>query len=220
MNKIAIRNLECEGVCHSSHHRLQLQIMTMILLLSSVMFTSTAVAQANVTSSTEGTRDIPRTLLGSNGSADPVSSGFGSSPMQLPDLTNKQNVSSALQIIILLTVLSLVPAIILMTTCFTRIVIVLSLLRQALGTQQLPPNQVMVGLAMFMTFLVMTPTWNKINTDALQPYMDGKMDQPTALKAAQVPIRNFMIKNIVACGNEEDVFLFTDFQHLEVKFLM
>jgi flagellar biosynthetic protein FliP len=137
------------------------------------------------------------------------------SPMQIPDITQKQNISSALQILILLTVLSLVPAIILMTTSFTRIVIVLSLLRQALGTQQLPPNQVLVGLAMFMTFLVMTPTWNRINKEALQPYTDPKsqMDQVTALKLAQQPIRDFMIKNIIMCHNEEDVYLFTDFKN-------
>ena len=78
-----------------------------------------------------------------------------------------------MQIIILLTVLSLAPAILIMMTSFTRIIIVLSLLRQALGTQQLPPNQVLIGLSMFMTFLVMGPTWQRVNDEALQPYMDG-----------------------------------------------
>ena len=137
-------------------------------------------------------------------------------PIQQPDLSKKANLSSAMQIIVLLTVLSLAPAILLMMTSFTRIVIVLSLLRQALGTQQLPPNQVLVGLAMFMTFLVMGPTWQRINSEALQPYFSGgedAIDQPTALVRAQEPLRDFMIKNIVACGNEEDVFLFTDFKH-------
>jgi flagellar biosynthesis protein FliP len=134
-------------------------------------------------------------------------------PIQLPDLTKKENLSSAMQIIVLLTVLSLAPAILLMMTSFTRIVIVLSLLRQALGTQQLPPNQVLVGLAMFMTFLVMGPTWQRMNNEAIRPYMDGKMDQQTALVAVQQPLRDFMEKNIHAAGNDEDVFLFTDFQH-------
>src|SRR5438552_2546029 len=100
---------------------------------------------------------------------------FGA-PMQLPDLTKRENFSSAMQIIILLTVLSLAPAILIMMTSFTRIVIVLSLLRQALGTQQLPPNQVIVGLSLFMTFLIMGPTWQRVNNEALQPYMDGTMD--------------------------------------------
>src|SRR5580700_11184445 len=98
-----------------------------------------------------------------------VSSPF-SLPVSLPDLSKRENFSSAMQIIILLTVLSLAPAILLMMTSFTRIIIVLSLLRQALGTQQLPPNQVLVGLAMFMTFLVMGPTWQRVSNDALMPY--------------------------------------------------
>src|SRR5438270_10306060 len=106
--------------------------------------------------------------------------------------------------------MSLAPAILLMMTSFTRIVIVQSLLRQALGTQQLPPNQVLVGLAMFMTFLIMGPTWQRVNSEAVQPYMDGRMPQEVALKAAQQPLRDFMEKNIQAAGNEEDVFLFTD----------
>ena len=78
-----------------------------------------------------------------------------------------------MQIIILLTVLSLAPAILIMMTSFTRIIIVLSLLRQAMGTQQLPPNQILIGLAMFMTFLVMGPTWERVNSEALRPYLDG-----------------------------------------------
>ena len=143
-------------------------------------------------------------------------------PIQLPDLSKKENLSSALQIIILLTVLSLAPAILLMMTSFTRIVIVFSLLRQALGTQQLPPNQVLVGLAMFMTFLIMGPTWRKVNDNAIQPYFrpaagEQAITQAEALDAAQKPLREFMIANIVRCGNEEDVFLFTDFKHESPK---
>ncbi len=133
--------------------------------------------------------------------------------LQLPDLTKRETFSSAMQIVILLTVLSLAPAILIMMTSFTRIVIVLSLLRQALGTQQLPPNQILIGLALFMTFVVMGPTWQQVNSEALQPYMAGTMDQTTALGKAQEPVRQFMIKQIERCGNEEDVFLFTDFTH-------
>lgn len=142
-----------------------------------------------------------------------VTSAAQNLPIQLPDLSKKENLSSAMQLVVMLTVLSLAPAILLMMTSFTRIVIVLSLLRQALGTQQLPPNQVLVGLAMFMTFLVMGPTFKRVNDDAIRPYMDGKMEQSEALVKAQQPIRDFMIHNITACGNEDDVFLFTDFQH-------
>ena len=92
-----------------------------------------------------------------------------------------------MQIVILLTVLSLAPAILIMMTSFTRIIIVLSLLRQALGTQQLPPNQVLIGLSLFMTFLVMGPTWDRVNNEALRPYMDGKIDQSTAMAQRSGP---------------------------------
>src|SRR5687768_3099790 len=132
-------------------------------------------------------------------------------PIQLPDLTKKENFSSAMQIIILLTVLSLAPAILIMMTSFTRIIIVLSLLRQALGTQQLPPNQVLIGLSMFMTFLVMGPTWQRVNDEALRPYLDGQIQQQDALERAQAPVRDFMIKQIQRQGNDADVDLFAEF---------
>jgi flagellar biosynthesis protein FliP len=130
--------------------------------------------------------------------------------LQLPDLSNRQTVSSTLQLVILLTVLSLAPAILLMMTSFTRIIIVLTLLRQGLGTQQLPPNQVLVGLSMFMTFLVMSPTWQRVNNEAVQPYLSGKLDQKAAVEKAAVPVRQFMAKQIQAAGNDADVDVFTD----------
>jgi flagellar biosynthetic protein FliP len=147
-----------------------------------------------------------------------ASSGSTASPLsnlqrQLPDLTKRENFSAAMQILVLLTVLSLAPAILLMMTSFTRIVIVMSLLRQALGTQQLPPNQVLTGLAMFMTFLIMAPTWQRVNSEALQPYMNGKIDQVQALAAAQGPVRKFMEQQIESSNNERDVDLFMQFAH-------
>ncbi len=135
------------------------------------------------------------------------------SSLPLPDLTKRETFSSALQIVILLTVLSLAPAILIMMTSFTRIIIVLSLLRQALGTQQLPPNQILIGLSLFMTFLVMGPTWQKVNHDALQPYMNGTMEQKPALEAALEPLREFMKDQIEKSNNDADVLLFTDFAH-------
>lgn len=131
--------------------------------------------------------------------------------LQLPDLTRRENFSAALQIIILLTVLSLAPAILIMMTSFTRIVIVLSLLRQAMGTASLPPNQVLITLSLFMTFLIMGPTLQRVNSDALQPYMEGRLSQKDALDRAQIPFREFMISQIERSGNQEDVLLFTDF---------
>jgi flagellar biosynthetic protein FliP len=136
-------------------------------------------------------------------------------PMNLPDFSKRETFSSAMQIIILLTVLSLAPAILIMMTSFTRIIIVLSLLRQALGTQQLPPNQILMGLALFMTFIVMGPTWNRINNDAIAPYMrgDADVDQKEALRRAVIPMRLFMENQIRASGNDADVLLFTEVSH-------
>jgi flagellar biosynthesis protein FliP len=137
--------------------------------------------------------------------------------LQLPDLTKRETFTAAMQLVILLTVLSLAPAILIMMTSFTRIVIVLSLLRQALGTQQLPPNQVLIGLALFMTLLVMRPTWDRVNNEALRPYMDGTLSQADALEKAKAPVRDFMATQIHNAHNDEDVLLFTDFAHEKVE---
>ena len=105
-----------------------------------------------------------------------------------------QEVSQSLQILFLLTVLSLAPAILMLTTSFTRIIIVLGFLRQALGTQQIPPNQVLLGLALFLTFFNMNPIFSEINTTALQPYMRGELKQDAALTKALEPMRAFMFR--------------------------
>ncbi len=99
---------------------------------------------------------------------------------------------NVLKIVLLLTVLTLAPAILVMMTSFTRIVIVLSFLRQSLGAQQMPPNQVIVGLSLFLSLFVMTPTWNKIQETALNPYLEEKIDQKTAFANAEAPMREFM----------------------------
>jgi len=105
-----------------------------------------------------------------------------------------QTYSLTLQILILMTVLTLLPAILLMMTAFTRIIIVLSILRQALGAGQTPPNQVLVGLALFLTLFVMGPVITKINTEAAQPYLAGTIDATVALERAVAPLKGFMLK--------------------------
>jgi flagellar biosynthetic protein FliP len=116
-----------------------------------------------------------------------------------------------LQIFLLMTVISLAPAILIMVTSFTRIVIVLSLLRRALGTMQMPPNQVMIGLALFLTFFVMTPVWQKINQSALQPYLDKKIGNQEAFQNASAPLKEFMFKQT----RKKDLALFVDIAKLE-----
>ena len=122
-----------------------------------------------------------------------------------------QQASTSIQILLLLTVLSIAPAILVLMTSFTRIIIVLSFVRNALGTQQMPPNQVLVGLAFFLTFFVMAPTWNQINTQALQPYLQNNLSQTEALNKAEEPLRTFMFKQT----REKDLELFVGLAKME-----
>jgi len=119
-----------------------------------------------------------------------------------------QQVSTVLQIMMLLTVLSMAPAILLMTTSFIRIVVVLSFLRQAMGTQQMPPNQIIIGLAMFLTFFIMAPVFSQINQTALQPYLNEKIGGKQALTKAASPMREFMFGQV----READLQLMTVFR--------
>jgi flagellar biosynthesis protein FliP len=111
---------------------------------------------------------------------------------------------TALQFFLLLTVLSLVPAVLMMVTSFVRITIVLSFVRNAMGAQQMPPNQVLVGLALFLTLFVMAPTWQRINSDALQPYMTNQLPADQAFDRGSQPLRDFMFKQV----RERDLALF------------
>ena len=119
---------------------------------------------------------------------------------------NPKDVALSLQILFSLTVLTLAPSILIMMTSFTRIIVVLSFLRSALATQQMPPNQVLVGLALFITFFTMSPYLEQVNKDGLQPYLAGTINQETALTAALKPMRTFMFKQT----RENDLALFVN----------
>ncbi len=118
----------------------------------------------------------------------------------IQEAESPRQVSTALQILFLLTILSIAPAILLMTTCFTRIVIVLGFVRQAMGTQNMPPTQILVGLSLFLSFFIMSPVINDINTNALQPFLTEEISQEQALDRALAPMRNFMFSQV---GEEE-----------------
>ena len=144
--------------------------------------------------------------------ATPAAPGGGVGVLPLPRIDigveparSPKEVSASLQILALLTVLTLAPAILIMLTSFTRIVIVLSFVRSALGSQQVPPNQVLIGLALFLTFFVMAPALGAANEQALQPYLRGEISQQVALDRAAVPFREFMLKQT----RERDIALFT-----------
>jgi len=136
---------------------------------------------------------------------------FGQAPT-IPKLTmelaagqaDPQEISTLLEILFLLTILSMAPAIMLTMTSFTRIIIVFHFIRQAMGTQQMPPNQVLAGLAIFMTLVIMMPVGKAVNNTALQPYMSEQINFEEALKRAQVPIREFMFKHT----REKDLSIF------------
>ncbi|MBK6604819.1 MAG: flagellar type III secretion system pore protein FliP [Leptospiraceae bacterium] len=120
---------------------------------------------------------------------------------------NPKETSLSLMILFLVTILSLAPAIIMSVTSFTKIVIVMDFVRRALAVQNLPPNQVMVGLAIFMTFFIMAPTLGTINDKALTPYLDGKIETNAFFEKAMVPLREFMMRQIGKSGTK-DVALF------------
>lgn len=102
--------------------------------------------------------------------------------------------AAGVQLILLLTVLAVAPALLVMVTSFTRTIVVLSLVRNAIGLPQLPPNQVLLGLALFITVFVMAPVWQKVNSEALQPYMSGSISGQDALDRAETPVRSWMLK--------------------------
>jgi flagellar biosynthetic protein FliP len=124
---------------------------------------------------------------------------------------NPEDVALSIQILFMLTILSLAPSLLIMMTSFTRIIIVLSFTRNALGTQQMPPNQVLIGLALFITFFIMSPVITDINTNAFQPYTNGVITQEQAITKAMDPIREFMLKNV----KEKDLALFLNLSQTE-----
>jgi flagellar biosynthetic protein FliP len=131
--------------------------------------------------------------------------------LEVGKATKPDDVAMTLQILLLMTILSLAPALLILTTSFTRIIIVFHFMKQAMGTPQMPPAQVLIGLAMFLTFFIMSPVWNKINTDALQPYLANRMSLSDAYDKGIEPLREFMFKQT----REEDLALFVKMAQIE-----
>ena len=105
------------------------------------------------------------------------------------------NMETTIQLLLLLTVLSLAPSILILMTCFTRIIIVLSFVRTSLATQQMPPNQVLIGIALFLTFFIMAPVMHEVNKEAVQPLVKGEISQEEAFDKGSLPIKEFMAKH-------------------------
>lgn len=145
----------------------------------------------------------------------PSSSSSGSSPLLGPlpriQLGENEDFALPLQLLLLLTILSLAPAIIILTTSFTRLVVIFSILRTALGLQQSPPTQVLIGLALFLTLFIMYPVFDQIHDEALRPYLNGEIPQQIALERAAAPLRTFMLRQT----REKDLMLFMDLARVE-----
>ncbi|ACL70422.1 flagellar type III secretion system pore protein FliP [Halothermothrix orenii] len=144
----------------------------------------------------------------------------GAVEFQLPDINLQINGSNpaegedlvlSLRILLLLTVLSLAPALLVMVTSFTRVIVVLGLIRQALATRRMPPNQVLIGLALFLTVFIMAPVWQDINEQALQPYLNNEITTQQAYDRGIKPIRDFMFKQT----REKDLALFVNMTGIE-----
>lgn len=136
--------------------------------------------------------------------------------LNVEKMTSPEGLNSTLKIFLLLTILSLAPSVLIMTTCFIRFVIVFGLLRQALGTQQLPPNQVLTSLSLFLTIMVMAPIWQKAYDEGIVPYTNQTQQSPVSLEVAfektVAPLRKFMSDQIELTGNSDTVWMFLDYQ--------
>jgi flagellar biosynthetic protein FliP len=132
--------------------------------------------------------------------------------------TQGPGLSPIVSVLVMLTVVSLAPAIMLMTTCFVRVIVVLGLLKQAMGTQTIPPAQVTTALALFLTMLVMSPTIERINAEAIVPYQQGQIrDYDTLWNAAKQPMRDFMFAQIDATGNWSSVYMVLDYRGFDTS---
>jgi len=131
--------------------------------------------------------------------------------MDLFNSSDAANVSASVRLLLLLTVFSIAPGILILMTCFTRVIIVLSFVRTSLATQSMPPNQVLIGLALFLTFFIMGPTFSEINKEALTPLMNNKITLDEAYTKAEAPIKTFMSKHT----RQKDLALFMNYAKME-----
>jgi flagellar biosynthetic protein FliP len=131
--------------------------------------------------------------------------------LSIDDSGSPQDFSATLKILIAMTVLALVPTILIMVTSFVRIIIVMMMTRQAMGTNQMPPSQVLMGMALILTIFVMAPVFNQVYNEAVKPYIDGELDQEEAYKIGIEPVREFMFKQT----REQDIEMFASFAQID-----
>ncbi|MEO1497227.1 MAG: flagellar type III secretion system pore protein FliP [Planctomycetota bacterium] len=169
-------------------------------------FAQTALGASTATTASPGQEAVSETRVITDGDPEGLLAGIGSPE----DWTKPERLSSTLQVMLLMTVISLAPAVLLMTTSFVRVIVVLALLRQALGTQQAPPGQVITSIALFVTLLLMTPVWTESYQQGVKPYTEGQLTIDESFTAAVKPIRVFMADQITRTGNHDDVRMFLE----------
>lgn len=194
-------------------------LFLLLVLLGTTMVEAQTVAQNQALSNqgvaSQNAQDF-QTQSGLNSQTPPKSDSVVPEILNVEQMTSPQGLNSTLKLFLMLTVLSLAPSILIMTTCFIRFVIVFGLLRQALGTQQLPPNQVLTSLSLFLTIMVMAPIWQKAYDEGIVPYTNQTAQAPVSLETAfektVAPLRKFMSDQIELTGNSDTVWMFLDYQ--------
>ena len=191
---------------HVSHFAWALVLMAFLTFSASSAHAQQAIANSTVSNSLSenGSKETSSTLGTLTANSGEGLLGLGSPE----EWTQPDRLSSTLQVMLLLTVISLAPAVLLMTTSFVRVIVVLALLRQALGTQQAPPGQVLTSIALFVTLLLMTPIWKQSYENGVKPYTEGNLTLEEAFDATALPIRNFMGAQIKRTGNQDAVIMF------------
>ncbi|QDU33182.1 Flagellar biosynthetic protein FliP precursor [Poriferisphaera corsica] len=196
-----------------------IRITHILLIITAIFLPSlTLTAQSTATNADEPNTNIqldltnPVSIL--KGAEDAIAAMRSDGNTQFD---RSQGLSSTLSVIILLTILSLAPALLVLCTSFTRIIIVLALLRQAIGTQSLPPSQVIIGLALFMSFLIMYPTFQRINDTAIVPLNAGTIDEFSAWENAKEPLREFMFDQISYAGNWENIYMILNYRGVDTS---
>lgn len=189
-----------------------------VVVLAITVFSDSAIAQSASGIDTGGDGPNPVSLLRQAGDTLNVlsgGSGGGDDGGEDGAADEGSDLSAPLSIVVLLTILTVAPALLIMCTSFTRTVIVLALLRQALGTQSLPPSQVIVGLAMFITFLVMAPTFERVNDEAITPLSAGEISEFEAWERAKKPVRDFMFAQIEYADNWGDIHMILNYRKIK-----
>lgn len=197
------------GTFIKRHRRSMVRIIGVLFVVCILTFlcaTTVSATSTNNSTTTEATGED--TASDSN-----VSGNIGPFQFNLDTGSENGGIAPTLQIMLVLTLISLAPSILIMVTSFARIIIVLHFVRSALGTQTTPPNQVLIGLALFLTFFIMNPVFSQINTAAVQPLSKGEITQEEAFKAGIAPLREFMLKQMD--GHPKELRLFMDIAEID-----